>query len=147
MMSCSLEDGVPDMPLEIYDPIKDEVVKKHFSEFEGKWVVLVFYPADFTFVCPTELRDLNNKYDQICQYNTEVFVASTDTVFSHKRRVETEKLLEGFKIPMIADRTQDLSLLFAALNQDTGNAERATIVLSPQGMLWSLIVPNSVRRV
>lgn len=137
-MPCGLEDLVPNSFMEIYDPVQDKVVERTFSDFEGKWTVLVFYPADFTFVCPTELRDLNNKYDEICKYNAEVLVVSTDTVFSHKRWVETEPLLKGFKVPMVADRTQELALMFNALNDETGNAERATIVISPEGIVKSI---------
>ncbi len=131
-MPCKLESLVPDFDMEIYDPKSDEVYTKNITDCAGKWSVLFFYPADFTFVCPTELKDLNEKYDEITKYNTDVFVVSTDTVFSHKRRVETESLLKDFKIPMVADRTQDLSILFNALNEDTGNSERAIIVISPE---------------
>jgi peroxiredoxin (alkyl hydroperoxide reductase subunit C) len=79
------------------------------SDYAGKWLVLFFYPADFTFVCPTELKDLNKTYPELKENNAELLVVSTDTVFTHKRWVETEMLLKGFGIKMVADRTGDLT--------------------------------------
>ena len=133
-----LEDYVPDFEVEVYDPNKDDVVTEKLSDNAGKWTVLFFYPADFTFVCPTELKDLNAAYDDIKAQNAELYVVSVDTVFSHKRWVETEGLLKGFGIKMIADRTTDLANAFAALNLETGNAERATIIISPDGAIKSI---------
>ncbi len=134
--AIKIEDEVLDFDLEIYDPIKKDIVKKNISDYQGKWLVLFFYPADFTFVCPTELKDLGKAYDDIKTLeNVELLVASTDTVFSHKSRIETEKLLEDFQIPMIADRTTLLSRYFGILNEESGNSERGTFIISPDGVL------------
>jgi len=133
-----LEDVVADLQLEVYDPIKDDVMTEYLSDNAGRWVVLFFYPADFTFVCPTELKDLNAVHDEIKAQNAQLYVISTDTVFSHKRWVETEGLLKGFGIKMVADRTTDLANMFGALNLHTGNAERATIIISPDGVIKSI---------
>ena len=91
--------------ISFYNPKTDKIETKKWTELEGKRLVLMFYPADFTFVCPTELKDLNNSYADLQNSNANVFVASTDTVFSHKRWIETESLLKGFEIPMVSDRT------------------------------------------
>jgi peroxiredoxin (alkyl hydroperoxide reductase subunit C) len=99
-----LEDIVEDLKLDIYDPKTDTILEKNIKDYQGKWLVLFFYPADFTFVCPTELKDLNKAYADIQADNVEVLTVSTDTVFSHKRWIETEKLLEGFGIQMVSDR-------------------------------------------
>jgi len=113
-----IEDKVEDLELQIYIPETDEVVNKRLSDFKGKWTVLFFYPADFTFVCPTELKDLLKIYDEVKSFgNVELMVVSTDTVFSHKRWIETESLLSSFKIPMVADRTTVISRYFGVLNQ------------------------------
>ncbi len=134
----TLEDQVPDLDLEIYDPIVDEIGNKKISDYAGKWTVLFFYPADFTFVCPTELKDLNGAYEDIKAQNADVLVVSVDTVFSHKRWVETEGLLKGFGIKMVADRTTDLTEMFGVMNPITGNAERGTIIISPDGIIKSV---------
>lgn len=102
--TLKLEDKIENVFIDIYEPTTDAIIKKNFNDFAGKWLVLFFYPADFTFVCPTELKDLNTSYEDIKSTNAEILVVSTDTVFSHKRWIETEKLLENFKIQMISDR-------------------------------------------
>lgn len=138
MENISLEHKMENIWYEIYDPNTDAIVKKTMKDFEGKWLVLCFYPADFTFVCPTELKDLNKAYDDIQKANAEILVVSTDTVFSHKRRIETEKLLENFKIQMVSDRTAELSKLFGVLNSASGNAARGTFIISPDGVVKSI---------
>lgn len=145
--TVKLEDKVTDLKLDIYDPKTDSVIEKNVKDYQGKRLVLFFYPADFTFVCPTELKDLNAAYSDIQASNAEVLTVSTDTVFSHKRRVETEKLLEGFGIQMVSDRKWDISDLFNVLNDDSGNSERWTFIISPEGVVKSIeISTESVGR-
>ncbi|MEI8252190.1 MAG: redoxin domain-containing protein [bacterium] len=105
LITLKLEDHIETLSFDIYEPVSDSIVKKSMTDFASKWLVLFFYPADFTFVCPTELKDLNKSYEDIKDANAEILVVSTDTVFSHKRWIETEKLLENFKISMVSDRT------------------------------------------
>lgn len=124
-LCAKIEDILPNFDLTFYNPLTDDVEKKSIKDFRGKWLVLFFYPADFTFVCPTELKDLNQKFDEIKQMeNVETMVVSVDSVFSHKSWIESEPLLQGFKFPMISDRTTTLSKYFGILNKDSGNAER-----------------------
>ncbi len=131
-----LEDKVLDLDLEIYDPVNDEVINTNLSEYEGKWVVLFFYPADFTFVCPTELKDLNDKLQEFqSMENVEVIVVSTDTVFSHRGWIKEEHLLKDFQLPMASDRTTIMSRYFGILNEQTWNSERWTFIISPDGYL------------
>ena len=139
-MFLTLEDKVPDFDLEVYDPKSDEILKKQMSDYAGKWLVVFFYPADFTFVCPTELKDLNSVYGEIKENNAELLVVSVDTAFSHKRRVETEGLLKWFGINMVADRTVELSEMFGVMNPVTWNAERWTFIISPDGVIKSIEV-------
>jgi len=122
----------------IYDPKSDKSHTKLLWDFEWKWVILVFYPADFTFVCPTELKDLSKSHKDIEDNNAEIFVVSTDTIFSHKIRKETESLLKDFTIPMISDRTWELSRYFNVLNEKSGNSERWTFIIAPNGVLKSI---------
>jgi len=122
----------------LYNPSTDAIENKKFKDYEGKWLVVMFYPADFTFVCPTELKDLGKSYQDLLNSNANVLVASTDTVFSHKRWVETESLLKEFKIPMLSDRTTEISKSFGVLNTKSGNAERGTFIISPEGIVKSI---------
>lgn len=134
-----LEDKLPNFNLTIYNPQTQDVEKKTIEDFKGKWTVLFFYPADFTFVCPTELKDLNQKFEEIQQMgNVEVMAVSVDSVFSHKSWIESEPLLQGFKFPMISDRTTVLSRYFGILNQESGNSERGTFIISPEGVLKTI---------
>ncbi|MEI6426265.1 MAG: redoxin domain-containing protein [Candidatus Absconditabacteria bacterium] len=124
--------------ISFYNPKTDKIETKKWTELEGKRLVVMFYPADFTFVCPTELKDLNNAYSDLQNSNANVFVASTDTVFSHKRWIETESLLKGFEIPMISDRTGEISKYFGSFNEQSGNAARGTFIISPDGIVKSI---------
>lgn len=130
-----LEDKIENLSFAIYEPTTDAVIQKTLQDFSGKFLVIVFYPADFTFVCPTELKDLNKAYEDIKATNAEILVVSTDTVFSHKRWIETEHLLENFKIQMVSDRTGELSRRFWVMNSASGNSARGTFIISPEGVL------------
>ena len=134
-----IEDTLPNFDLTLYNPLTDDVEKKTINDFRGKWLVLCFYPADFTFVCPTELKDLNQKFEEIQQMgNVEAMVVSVDSVFSHKSRINSEELLKGFEFPMVSDRTTTLSRYFGILNHDSGNSERGTFIISPDGVLKTI---------
>lgn len=124
--------------ISLYNPSTDAIENKKFKDYEGKWLVIMFYPADFTFVCPTELKDLGKSYQDLLNSNANVLVASTDTVFSHKRWIETESLLSEFKIPMLSDRTTEISQYFGVLNTNSGNSERGTFIISPEGVVKSV---------
>lgn len=136
-----LEASLPNFELTYYNPITDDVEKKTMQDLRGKWTVFFFYPADFTFVCPTELKDLANKFEEIqAMGNVEVFAVSVDSVFSHKSWIQSEDLLKNFKFPMISDRTTTLSRYFGILNQHSGNSERGTFIISPEGVLKTIEV-------
>ena len=147
LIPLKLEDHIETLSFDIYEPASDSIVKKSMADFASKWLVLFFYPADFTFVCPTELKDLNKSYEDIKDANAEILVVSTDTVFSHKRWIETEKLLENFKISMVSDRTWNLSKLFGVLNNESWNSARWTFIISPDGVVKAIeIVTEPIGR-
>ncbi len=132
-----VDEKFPHFSLEVYLPEKDDVGKLTFKEKElkGKWLVLLFYPADFTFVCPTELKDLNRRYDEFKKYKAEVIAVSTDTVYTHKAWIEMEELLKGLRYPMAADHNGKLSKELGIYNEETGMAMRAAFVVDPDGIL------------
>lgn len=105
------------------------------ADVVGKWSVFVFYPADFTFVCPTELEDLANIYDKFQAINCEVFSVSCDTHFVHKAWHDSSKAVGKVNYPMLADPTAALARDFDVYIEDAGLAERGTFVVNPEGKI------------
>ncbi len=108
------------------------------SEFKGKWVVLFFYPLDFTFVCPTEIQGFNKHFDEFKKMNVEILGASTDSVYSHK--AWTDKELGKVKFPILGDTNHSVSKSFGVLLQDKGIALRGTFIIDNNGILRSTVV-------
>ena len=128
---------VADFELETYNPAEGTFGKLSLAKqkAEGKWTLLVFYPADFTFVCPTELADLGEKYDALKKLGAEVVSVSTDTKFSHLAWRNSEKLLEKVKYIMAADPTGKVSRQFGVYDCGSGLALRGTFIINPAGKL------------
>ena len=114
----------------------------------GKWSVFVFYPADFTFVCPTELEDLAEQYAEFQKLGVEIYSVSTDTHFSHKAWHDTSEAIGKVNYPMIADPTHALSRNFGVLIEEEGIALRGTFVVNPEGYIKVMEVhDNGIGRV
>ncbi|MEK7076663.1 MAG: peroxiredoxin [Patescibacteria group bacterium] len=144
-----IDEKFPHFSLEVYLPEKDDVGKfrSDDKELQGKSLVLLYYPADFTFICPTEIVDLNRRYDEFKKYNAEVIVVSTDTVYTHKAWIEMEELLKGLKCPMAADHNGKLAKELGIYNEESGMAQRAAFIVDPDGILRSVdIVSDSIGR-
>ena len=105
------------------------------ASFMGKWSVVVFYPADFTFVCPTELGDLADKYAKLKEMGVEVYSVSTDTHFVHKAWHDASETIKKIKFHMLADPTGHLSRFFGVHIEDAGMAYRGTFVANPEGVI------------
>ena len=103
----------------------------------GKWSVFFFYPADFTFVCPTELEDLANIYDKFVGVGAEVYSVSTDTHFVHKAWHDASDRIKNIRYPMLADPTHTISRDFDVLIESDGMAERGTFIVNPKGQIVS----------
>ncbi|WP_430812369.1 MULTISPECIES: alkyl hydroperoxide reductase subunit C [unclassified Carboxylicivirga] len=113
----------------------------------GKWSVFFFYPADFTFVCPTELEDLANSYDEFKATGAEIYSVSTDTHFVHKAWHDTSDTIKKIKYPMLADPTGVLSRGFDVMIEEVGLAERGTFIVNPEGEIVSYeVVAGNVGR-
>ena len=102
---------------------------------KGRWSVFVFYPADFTFVCPTELEDLADRHDQFKALGVDVYGISTDTHFAHKAWHDTSDAIRKVRYPLIGDPTGRISRSFDVLVEDTGLALRGTFVIDPEGRI------------
>ncbi|GBD42100.1 Alkyl hydroperoxide reductase subunit C [bacterium HR39] len=130
-------DAFPKFELPAYFPAekRDGVLKLEDVTGAGKWLVMVYYPADFTFVCPTELADYARLYDGFRGQEAEVVGVSTDTVFTHKAWLETEKLLRDVRYPLAADHTGTLARQLGIYNEEDGTTLRGTFVVDPDGVL------------
>jgi len=112
-----------------------EFVDVSDADLKGKWSVVFFYPADFTFVCPTELGDLADHYPQLQQMGVEVYSVSTDTHFTHKAWHDTSDTIQKINFPMIGDPTGQITRNFEVMIEADGLAERGTFVIDPDGKI------------
>lgn len=137
----------PEFDLETYYPVTEKIKKITNKEFLKKWLIVFYYPADFTFVCPTELKDMASQYDNIKKFNCEVIAVSTDTVFTHKAWIDTEKLLEDVKYPLAADHDGELAKSLGIYNMGSGVADRGIYIIDPDGILQSYeVVADNIGR-
>ncbi len=117
------------------------------KDIKGKWAIFFFYPADFTFVCPTELGDLADKYDQLKSMGVEVYSVSTDTHFVHKAWHDASDTIKKIKFPMLADPTGAISRAFGVYIESEGLAYRGSFLVDPEGKIkLAEIQDNSVGR-
>ena len=105
------------------------------KDVEGKWAIFFFYPADFTFVCPTELGDLADYYGELQGMGVEVYSVSTDTHFTHKAWHDTSETIGKIRYPMLGDPTGDISRNFDVLREGQGLADRGTFLIDPDGVI------------
>ena len=110
------------------------------ESLNGHWSVLVFYPADFTFVCPTELSDLADHYEELKKLNVEVYAISTDTHFSHKAWHDSSESINKIKFPMLADPTGALARNFDVMIEEEGLALRGTFIINSEGKIKTIEV-------
>ena len=115
--------------------VNNEFVDVTKSDILGKWNVFFFYPADFTFVCPTELEDLQNLYAKFKEIGCEIYSVSTDTHFVHKAWKDHSERIAKIEYPMLADPNHDLCKDFDVLIDGDGVAERGTFVVNPEGKI------------
>jgi len=120
-----------------YNPVENRFEEHTLYEYAlaKKWLVLYFYPADFTFVCPTELSDLAKYQDQLEQLGIDIVSVSTDTKFSHLAWCKAEHLLKHIKFQMASDPTGELASFFGIYDAAAGTALRGTFIINPDGIL------------
>ncbi|MDO8602139.1 MAG: peroxiredoxin [bacterium] len=119
-------------------------VRINFDDYKNKWVVLFFYPRDFTFVCPTEIKEFSHLEPEFTKYKAVILGCSTDSKESHQ--VWFERDLPMVKYPIIADTTHELSNGYEVLSAD-GASQRGTFIIDPEGVLrWMMVSDNSVGR-
>lgn len=125
----------------------DDIKKVSLEDYKGKWVVMFFYPADFTFVCPTELGELADHYEQLKSLGVEVISVSTDTAFVHKAWHDNSETIKKIKFPMLADPTGRVARAYDTYIEEEGLALRGTFIIDPEGIVKAKeIHDNSIGR-
>ena len=124
---------VTDFKVQSYQGNEFKEVSK--EDILGKWSVFFFYPADFTFVCPTELEDLANKYEDFKKAGCEIYSVSCDTHFVHKAWHDVSKTIQKIQYPMLADPTGVLARDFDVMIEESGLAERGSFIVNPEGKI------------
>lgn len=139
---------VPNLEFDYYH--QEKFSRAHFSDYKGKWVVVFFYPADFTFVCPTELEEMQKNYAKFQELGAEVLSVSTDTKFTHKAWHDHSPTIKTLEYPMVADPSGEISKTFGVYideGDDAGLALRGSFIIDPDGKLQAYEVhANNVGR-
>ena len=118
-----------------YNPGNGEFIEVTDENMKGQWSIVCFYPADFTFVCPTELEDLQNQYATLKDLGVEVYSVSTDTHFTHKAWHDHSDAISTIRYVMIGDPAQRISRNFDVLDEESGLAQRGTFIIDPDGVV------------
>lgn len=134
-------EAVPSMAFSAYQDNKTKMMS--LSDFAGKWLILFFYPADFTFVCPTELEEMADNYDVIKKEGGEIVSVSTDTVFVHKAWHDVSPAIKKIKFPMAADPTGVISKTFGTYIESEGLSLRGSFIIDPKGVLKSIEINHN----
>ncbi|GAA5216312.1 alkyl hydroperoxide reductase subunit C [Corallincola platygyrae] len=115
-----------------------EFVEVSDQDLQGKWAVFFFYPADFTFVCPTELGDLADHYEELQSRGVEVYSVSTDTHFTHKAWHDSSDTIGKIKYHMLGDPTGEITRNFEVMREGQGLADRGTFIVDPEGVIQAM---------
>ncbi len=138
-------EAVQDFEFEVFQ--NEETKKVKLSGYKGKWVVLIFYPADFTFICPTELEEAAEMYDEFTALDAEIISVSTDTVFVHKAWHDNSPSIKKIRYPMAADPTGKICREFGTYIEAAGLSLRGSFIIDPDGVLKAYEVhDNSIGR-
>jgi len=132
-MKTLIGTDLPEFKVQAYQ--NGEFKEVSHNDLKDKWSVLFFYPADFTFVCPTELGDMADKYPQLKEMNVEVYSVSTDTHFTHKAWHDASETIKKINYPMLADPTGHLTRAFGVHIEEEGLAYRGTFLIGPDGKI------------
>jgi peroxiredoxin (alkyl hydroperoxide reductase subunit C) len=132
-MASIINSQIPEFSVQAFHDGKFKTVSN--ADLKGKWSVFFFYPADFTFVCPTELGDMADKYEKFKSLGVEILSVSTDTHFVHKAWHDASDTIKKIKFPMLADPTGALSRALGVYIDSDGLAYRGTFVVDPQGKI------------
>ena len=144
-MTTIINSRVPEFKVQAFH--NGQFITVSNEDIKGKWANIFFYPADITFVCPTELVDMAEKYEQFKAMGVEVYSVSTDSHFVHKAWHDASESIRKIQYPMLADPTGALSRAFGVMIEEDGMAYRGTFVVNPEGLIKLVeIQDNSIGR-
>ena len=132
----------PNFDMPYYDPKSDSDGVINLKDLHGKWCVLFYYPADFTFVCPTELKDMAEAEESFNEMWVEVLSCSTDTIYSHRAWTKNELLMKKFPYKMLADHNLQTADAYNLLDEETGLAWRGTYIIDPEGVIRGIEITS-----
>jgi peroxiredoxin (alkyl hydroperoxide reductase subunit C) len=132
-MNTLINSKIPEFKVQAYHQGEFRTVSQ--EDLKGKWSIFFFYPADFTFVCPTELGDMADRYEDFKKMGVEVYSVSTDTHFVHKAWHDASETIKKIHYPMLADPTGVLTRAFGVHIEEQGIAYRGTFVVDPEGRI------------
>jgi peroxiredoxin 2/4 len=130
----------PDFDMPSTKDLKGLKENTKLSDFKGKWLVMFFYPLDFTFVCPTEIKAFSEKIEEFKKAGAEIIGVSTDSVYSHRAWIQDKNGLGEIKYPLASDITKDVSRDYGVLIEDKGIALRGLFIIDPDGILQYQVV-------
>jgi len=131
---------IPSMELKAF--YKGKISSINLENYRGQWLILFFYPGDFTFVCPTELKEMAEYYKEFKSMGAEVISISTDSVFVHRAWHRQDKSVKTVSFPMASDRNGKLSRSLGIYNKKEGSSERGTFIINPAGEVTAFEVHN-----
>jgi len=140
-----IKETAPDFETDAY--FDGDIRKVKLSGYSGKWVVLFFYPGDYTFVCPTEIEGFAEDYGKFKEKNCEILSVSTDSAHVHKAWASSDPRIGKVKYPMLADRNGEISRCYSVYNESKGSALRGLFIIDPEGKVrYETITDDSVGR-
>jgi peroxiredoxin (alkyl hydroperoxide reductase subunit C) len=138
-------DKIPEIEADAF--FGDDIQKIKFSDYKGKWLLVLFYPADFTFICPTELSEMADNYEDVKKLGGEVLSVSVDTAFVHKAWHDSSPSIKKIKYPMVADPGGKICKLFGTYIESEGLSVRGTFIIDPEGIVKAIeLHDNSIGR-
>ena len=144
-MQTIINSQVTEFKVEAFDG--NEFLQVSNETLKGRWSLFFFYPADFTFVCPTELGDLADRHETLKELGVDVYSVSTDTHFVHKAWHDASDTIKKIKFPMLADPTGNLSRGFGVYDEASGLAYRGSFLVDPEGLIkFADVQDNAVGR-
>jgi NADH-dependent peroxiredoxin subunit C len=136
-----IDDEAPGFEVKAFH--ENEIKEVKLSDYKGKWVVMFFYPGDFTFVCPTELGELADKYGELKGMGVEVLSVSTDSEYVHKAWQDSSDTIKKIKYPMLADTTGNICRNYGTYIEDKGESLRGTFIIDPDGNVKTIEIHHN----
>ena len=138
----TIGEAAPEIDANTYFPKDDKIERFRLEDMKGKWVILTFYPGDFTFVCATDIDAFMKKYADFEKNGALLLALSTDSVYSHKAWAQTSPRVKGSIIPLVEDFNKRISADYGFLNEDTGAARRGVVIIDPDSNVQYISIFN-----